>query len=45
MICVFERLNAGYAELQLDTEAWAEHLAERRQRDASLADGLDLAER
>jgi hypothetical protein len=37
----FEQLNAGYAELQADPEAWAEHLAERKQWDATLMDGLD----
>src|SRR5215468_4563050 len=37
----FEQLNAGYAELQADPEAWAEHLAERKEWDATLMDGLD----
>jgi hypothetical protein len=37
----FERLNAGYAELRASPEAWAEHLAERKQWDATLTDGLD----
>ncbi len=37
----FERLNAGYAELRADSEAWAEHLAERKLWDATLLDGLD----
>ena len=41
----FERLNAGYAELRADPEAWAEHLAERKQWDATLMDGLDPDER
>ena len=41
----FEKLNAGYAELQADPQAWAEHLAERKQRDATLMDGLDPEER
>jgi predicted transcriptional regulator len=41
----FERLNAGYAELRADPEAWAEHLAERKAWDATLMDGLDPAER
>jgi hypothetical protein len=36
----FEQLNAGYAELQADPEAWAEHLAERNLWDATLKDGL-----
>src|SRR5205809_5646415 len=37
----FEQMNAGYAELRADPEAWAEHLAERKQWDATLMDGLD----
>src|SRR6266851_1046073 len=41
----FEQMNAGYAELRADPEAWAEHLAERRQWDATLLDGLDPDER
>jgi predicted transcriptional regulator len=41
----FEQMNAGYAELRADPEAWAEHLAERRQWDATLMDGLDPDER
>jgi hypothetical protein len=41
----FERLNAGYAQLRADPEAWAEHLAERKQWDATLMDGLDPDER
>jgi hypothetical protein len=41
----FEQLNTGYAELQADREAWAEHLAEREQFDATLMDGLDRNER
>jgi hypothetical protein len=41
----FEQLNAGYAELRADPEAWAEHLAERKQWDATLMDGLDPDER
>jgi predicted transcriptional regulator len=41
----FDRLNAGYAELRADPEAWAEHLAERKEWDATLADGLDPGER
>jgi len=36
-----EQLNAGYAELRTDPEAWAEHLAERKLWDAALMDGLD----
>ena len=41
----FEQLNAGYAELRADPEAWAEHLAERQRWDATLLDGLDPGER
>src|ERR1700732_190980 len=37
----FEQMNAGYAELRADPEAWAEHLAERKLWDATLMDGLD----
>ncbi len=40
----FEQLNSGYAELRSDPEAWAEHLAERREWDATLMDGLDADE-
>jgi predicted transcriptional regulator len=41
----FEQLNAGYAELRADPQAWAEHQAERRLWDATLMDGLDPGER
>jgi|SRR6516225_9075148 hypothetical protein len=37
----FEQLNAGYAELRADPEAWAEHLVERKLWDETLMDGLD----
>jgi hypothetical protein len=37
----FEQMNAGYAELRSDPKAWAEHLAERGDWDATLMDGLD----
>jgi hypothetical protein len=37
----FDEVNAGYAELRADSIAWAEHLAEREQWDATLMDGLD----
>jgi hypothetical protein len=40
----FEQLNAGYAELRADPEAWAEVEAEREQWDATLMDGLDPEE-
>lgn len=41
----FEQLNAGYAELRADPEAWAEVEAERQLWDATLMDGLDPDER
>jgi hypothetical protein len=41
----FEQLNAGYAALRADPEAWAEHLAERKLWDNTLMDGLDPEER
>jgi predicted transcriptional regulator len=37
----FEQLNAGYAALRADPEAWAEHEAERKLWDATLMDGLE----
>jgi hypothetical protein len=37
----FEQMNAGYAELQADPQAWAAHLAERKLWDATLLDGLN----
>lgn len=40
----FEQMNAGYSELRADSEAWAEHLAERKLWDATLMDGLDRDE-
>jgi hypothetical protein len=40
----FEQLNAGYAQLRSDPEAWGEHLAERRQWDTTLLDGLPADE-
>jgi hypothetical protein len=40
----FEQMNAGYAELRADPQAWAEHLAERKLWDATLMDGLDQDE-
>ena len=41
----FEQMNAGYAELRSDPEAWAEHMAERKPWGATLMDGLDPDER
>jgi len=40
-----DAVNAGYAALRADPEAWAEHLAERKLWDATLMDGLDPEER
>jgi hypothetical protein len=40
-----EQLNAGYAALRADPEAWAEHVAERKLWDETLTDGLDPEER
>jgi hypothetical protein len=34
-------VNAGYAALRADPEAWTEELAERRLWEATLMDGLD----
>jgi hypothetical protein len=41
----FEQLNAGYAALRNDVEAWAEELHERKEWDATLMDGLEPNER
>jgi hypothetical protein len=41
----FDQLNAGYADLRADSEAWAAHEAERKMWDATLMDGLDPNER
>jgi predicted transcriptional regulator len=41
----FEKLNAGYAALRADPEAWAEFEAEQKLWDATLMDGLDPDER
>ncbi|HTU92958.1 MAG TPA: hypothetical protein VMF69_22950 [Gemmataceae bacterium] len=41
----FEQLNAGYAALRADPQAWAEELEERKLWDATLMDGLDPNER
>lgn len=38
-------VNAGYAALRADPEAWAEEQAERRAWEATLMDGLDPSER
>jgi hypothetical protein len=41
----FEQMDAGYAALQADPQAWAAYLADRKQWDNTLADGLDTEER
>jgi len=41
----FEQMNAGYAELRANPEAWAEVEAERKLWDTTLMDGLDPGER
>jgi hypothetical protein len=41
----WEAVNAGYAALRADTQAWAEVEAERKLWDNTLMDGLDPAER
>ena len=38
-------VNAGYAALRADPEAWADVEAERQVREATLMDGLDRCER
>ena len=38
---VLQQANAGYAALRADHEAWKEELAERRDWEATLPDGLD----
>lgn len=40
----FKKMNAGYAEVRADPEAWAELEAERKLWDATLMDGLDPQE-
>jgi hypothetical protein len=37
----FDELDAGYAALQSDPEAWQEELAERKLWEATLMDGLE----
>lgn len=39
-----EQVNAAYARLRDDPDAWEEVAAERREWDATLADGLVAAE-
>jgi hypothetical protein len=40
-----DAVNAGYAALRADPQAWAEELEKRRLWDATLMDGLDPDER
>jgi hypothetical protein len=40
----FDQLNAGYAALRADPEAWAEELEERKLWDSTLMDGLPADE-
>ena len=40
-----DQVNAGYAELRADPQAWTEHVAEQKQWDSTLMDGLDPDER
>ena len=37
----FQKMNAGYAELRADPQAWAAFEAERKQFDGTLMDGLE----
>jgi predicted transcriptional regulator len=37
----FEELNAGYARLRADRQAWAEEKSERKAWEATLRDGLE----
>ncbi len=37
----FDALNADYAAMRADPQAWAEELAEREAWDVTLADGLE----
>lgn len=39
-----EAVNAGYAALRADPQAWADELAERKLWEATLMDGLDPEE-
>lgn len=41
--CIFAQANAAYSALRSDPEAWAEELAERREWEGTLADGLTEA--
>lgn len=39
--CLLDETNAAFAALRNDQSAWQDELAERRDWDATLADGLD----
>lgn len=41
---LLEGMNAGYARLRKDPQAWAEELAERELWDKTLADGVEKDE-
>ena len=41
----WDAVNAGYAAMRADPQAWAGEQAERRLWDSTLADGLDPTER
>jgi len=41
----WQAVNAGYAALRADPQAWAEEQAERQAWEATLMDGLDPTER
>jgi hypothetical protein len=41
---LLEAMNAGYAKLRADPQAWAAELAERELWDQTLADGVDQDE-
>src|SRR5271154_4080517 len=41
----FEQMNAGYAELRADPQAWEEFEKDRKEWDGTLMDGLDADER
>ena len=36
-----DEVNAAYARLQADTKAWKEEIAERKEWDGTLMDGLE----
>ena len=40
----FDKLNAGYAELRSNPEAWSEFQADQKEWDTTAMDGLDTGE-